>query len=249
MDKLFILFIILIILGIVVGVSNQNIVDNSLNNIKTILEGEANQEPIANLSTNYNNITNSYNNSTKKINSNNTTNNSNNNIDNNSNNNGINDTNSNNNGINDTNSNNSNFNEKNSLINSTTPVKTYNNNGISFSYPSYWSFDQLSKFLSLYQKEYLSRWDDGLIFYISDNSLEEELEIQKSERFKQPTNITVDGKKAYSLTSTKADYWHQLVIVQKNKTHSYVFIFYCDRELKKQDKILFNEILKTMKLE
>lgn len=223
MDKLFILFIILIILGIVVGVSNQNIVDNSLNNIKTILEGEVNQEPIANLSTNYNNITNSYNNSTNKINSNN---NNSNNID-----------------------NNSNFNEKNGLINSNTPVKTYNNNGISFSYPSYWSFDQLNKFLSLYQKEYLSRWDDGLIFYISDNSLKEELELQKSERFKQPTNITVDGKKAYSLTSTKADYWHQLIIVQKNKTHSYVFIFYCDRELKKQDKILFNEILKTMKLE
>ena len=227
MDKLFILFIILIILGIIVGASNQNIVDNSINNIKTILEGEANQEPIANLSTNYNNITNSYNNSTNKINSNNNNNdNSNNNSD-----------------------NNSDFNEKNGLINSNKPVKTYNNNGISFSYPSYWSFDQLSKFLSLYQKEYLSRWDDGLIFYISDNSLEEELELQKSERFKQPTNIRVDGKKAYSLTSTKADYWHQLIIVQKNKTHSYVFIFYCDRELKKQDKILFNEILKTMKLE
>ncbi len=231
MDKLFILFIILIILGILVGVSNQNIVDNILNNIKTILEGEVNQEPIANLSTNYNNITNSYNNSTNKINSNN---------------NNINNNNSNNNSNNI--DNNSNFNE-NGLINSNTPVKTYNNNGISFSYPSYWSFDQLNKFLSLYQKEYLSRWDDGLIFYISDNSLKEELELQKSERFKQPTNITVDGKKAYSLTSTKADYWHQLIIVQKNKTHSYVFIFYCDRELKKQDKILFNEILKTMKLE
>ncbi|WP_197272562.1 hypothetical protein, partial [Methanobrevibacter arboriphilus] len=164
----------------------------------------------------------------------------------NSNNNNINNNNSNNNSNNI--DNNSNFNE-NGLINSNTPVKTYNNNGISFSYPSYWSFDQLNKFLSLYQKEYLSRWDDGLIFYISDNSLKEELELQKSERFKQPTNITVDGKKAYSLTSTKADYWHQLIIVQKNKTHSYVFIFYCDRELKKQDKILFNEILKTMKLE
>ncbi|OQD58172.1 hypothetical protein MBBAR_26c00010 [Methanobrevibacter arboriphilus JCM 13429 = DSM 1125] len=228
MDKLFILFIILIILGIVVGVSNQNIVDDSLNNIKTILEGEANQEPIANLSTNYNNTTNSYNNSTNKTNSNSKINSNN---------------------ITDNNSNNSNFNEKSDLINSNNPVKTYNNNGISFSYPSYWSFDQLNKFLSLYQKEYLSRWDDGLIFYISDNSLEEELELQKSKRFKQPTNITVDGKKAYSLTSTKADYWHQLIIVQKNKTHSYVFIFYCDRELKKQDKILFNEILKTMKLE
>lgn len=129
MDKLFILFIILIILGIVVGVSNQNIVDNSLNNIKTILEGEVNQEPIANLSTNYNNITNSYNNSTNKINSNNNnSNNNSNNID-----------------------NNSNFNEKNGLINSNTPVKTYNNNGISFSYPSYWSFlsiKQVFKFIS-----------------------------------------------------------------------------------------------------
>ncbi|WP_225370665.1 hypothetical protein, partial [Methanobrevibacter arboriphilus] len=158
MDKLFILFIILIILGIVVGVSNQNIVDDSLNNIKTILEGEANQEPIANLSTNYNNTTNSYNNSTNKTNSNSKINSNN---------------------ITDNNSNNSNFNEKSDLINSNNPVKTYNNNGISFSYPSYWSFDQLNKFLSLYQKEYLSRWDDGLIFYISDNSLEEELELQK----------------------------------------------------------------------
>ncbi|WP_297898973.1 hypothetical protein [Methanobrevibacter sp.] len=221
MDKSMLLIIILVILGIIIATSNTEDINNTLNDIKITLEGKTNQQPIAKINITSDNSTTFTTNYSSK---------------------------------NDSFKNyslknyNNYTNNGEDLINNINNTKIYKKNGISFLYPNYWNFDQLNKILSLYQKEYLSRWDDGLIFYISDNSLDEELKIQKIERFKQPVKLTVDGKKAYSLTSTKADYWHYLVIVQKNKTNTYVFIFYCDRELKKKDKILFNEILKTMQL-
>ncbi|MEA4958060.1 hypothetical protein SDC9_32125 [bioreactor metagenome] len=220
MDKSMLLIIILAILGIIIATLNTEDINNTLNDIKITLEGKTNQQPIAKINIIPNNSTTFPTNYSSKEDS----------------------------FKNDSFKNYNNYtNNEENLININN-TKIYKKNGISFLYPNYWNYDQLNKILSLYQKEYLSRWDDGLIFYISDNSLEEELKIQKIERFKQPVKLTVDGKKAYSLTSTKADYWHYLVIVQKNKTNTYVFIFYCDRELKKKDKILFNEILKTMQL-
>jgi hypothetical protein len=128
-------------------------------------------------------------------------------------------------------------------------IKTYDKNGIYFQYPSYWTYDHLNKFFSLYQKEYLSRWDDGMIFYLENKPIEEVLKLQQElERYKNPQSITVDGKRAYSLTATKGDYWHYLILVEKNKNETYIFIFYTDRELKKQNKVLFDEIISTMRL-
>ena len=185
MDKSLILIIILCILTMFIATTNTEPIQYTLNNIKTTIQGEANQEPIAKITDN-----------TIKNN-----------------------------------------------------IKIYNKDGIYFQYPSYWTYDEINRLFSLYQKEYLSRWDDGIIFYIENTPLEEELTIQqKTKRYKNPTNITVDGKKSYSLTATKADYWHYLILVEKNNTQTYIITFYCDQDLKKQNKILFDEILSTIKL-
>ncbi|MCL2687177.1 MAG: hypothetical protein FWE58_01415 [Methanobrevibacter sp.] len=204
MDKSLIFIIILFILGVIVASNNTEPIHNIFLDVKSMIQGEANKEPIAKIG-NYINISN---NSNSQINT----------------------------------SNNTNENSKNNM-------KTYNNDGVYFKYPSYWDYNQFSKLVSLYQKEHLSRWDDGLIFYISDRSLKEELEYQKNyERYKNPKNISVDGRKAVSLTDTKKDYWHYLIIVEKNENQSYVFIFYTDRDLKTKNKVLFDEILATMRL-
>ncbi|MBZ9570230.1 hypothetical protein KQY27_01545 [Methanobrevibacter sp. TMH8] len=155
--------------------------------------------------------------------------------------------------ITNNNNNNQNNNINNLIFNdnkkTTDKIKIYNKSGIYFQYPSYWNYDQFKKLISLFKKEYISRWDDGIIFYISDYPINEELKIQQeTERYKHPKNITVDNKKAFSLSTTKADYWQYLILVQKNQSKTYVITFYCDQELKKQDKVLFDEILSTMKL-
>lgn len=88
-----------------------------------------------------------------------------------------------------------------------------------------------------------------MIFYIENRPLEEELTIQQeTEGYKHPKNMTVDGRKAYSLKSIKGDYWHYLILVEKNNEQTYIITFYSDQDLKKQDKVLFDEILSTMKL-
>ena len=185
MNKSLIFVIIICILAMSVAITNTEAIQNTLHNIKTTIQGEANKEPIAKIINN-----------TKKDN-----------------------------------------------------IKTYHQDGIYFQYPSYWTYDSLNKLFSLYQKEFLNRWDDGVIFFLENKPIEEELKIQQeSERYKNPKSISVDGKKAYSLTATKGDYWHYLILIEKNKTYTYVFIFYCDRDLKKQNKVLFDEILSTMRL-
>ena len=185
MNKTLIFVIILFILTMSIAIINTEQIQNTLQDIKTTIQGEANKEPIANITDNSN--------------------------------------------------------EDN--------IKTYNKDGIYFKYPSYWNYDEINKLFSLYQKEYLSRWDDGLIFYLENKPIEEVLKIQqKEERYKDPQNITIDGKRAYSLIATKGDYWHYLILIEKNKNETYIFIFYTDRELKKQNKVLFDEILSTMRL-
>jgi len=185
MNKSLFLIIILCILAIFIATTNTEPIQDTLNNIKTTIQGETNQEPIANITDN-------------------------------------------------TTQNN---------------MKTYSQNGIYFQYPSYWTYDEINKLFSLCKKEYLSRWDDGMIFYIENKPIEEMLKIQQeSEKYKHPTNITVDSKKAYSLTATKGDYWHYLILVEKNKKQTFMIIFYTDQDLKKQNKILFDEILSTMRL-
>jgi len=207
MNKSLILVIILCILAIFIATTNTEPIHDTLNNVKTAIQGEANQEPIDNIT---DNTTNNKNDSLK---------------------------------INTTSTKNTN----NTTIKSN--VKTYDKNGIYFQYPSYWNYDELNKLFSLYQKEYLSRWDDGMIFYIENKPLKEELTIQQeTERYKHPKNITIDGKKAYSLKATKGDYWQYLILVEKNNKQTYITTFYCDQDLKKQDKELFDEILSTMKL-
>lgn len=186
MNKSLFLIIILCILAISIATTNTEPIHNTLNNIKTAIQGEANQEPIANITDN---------NTTKN------------------------------------------------------KIKTYDKNGIYFQYPSYWSYNEINKLFSLYKKEHLSRWDDGMIFYIENNPIEEELTIQqKTEGYKHSTNMTVDGKRAYSLKTIKGDYWHYLILVEKNNKQTYIITFYSDQELKKQNKVLFDEILSTMKL-
>lgn len=208
MNKSLILIIIFSIFAIFIASVNTELIHNGMSNVKIIIQGESNKEPIAEITNNLNNSKNNTNNNTN-YNSNSNTNN-------------------------------------NTIINS---IKIYNKNGIYFQYPSYWNYDQLNKLVSLYQKEYLSRWDDGVIFYISDYSIEEELKMQQeTERYKHKKSLNVDNKKAYSLSTTKADYWQYLILVEKNNKETYIITFYCDQELKKEDKVLFDGILSTMKL-
>jgi len=188
MNKSLIFIIILILLGMIIAISNAENIHNTFLDVKTILQGEANKEPIAILS-------------------------------------------------NDT------------IESSKNNLKVYNKSGIYFKYPSYWDYDYFRNLLALYQQEHINRWDDGVIFYISNRFLQEELEYQKKYgRYKDSKNIVVDGKNAYSLTAIKKDYWQYLIIVEKNRHQSYVFIFYTDQDLKKRNKVLFDGILATMRL-
>jgi len=185
MNKSLTLIIVISILATSIAIINAEPIQNTLHDIKIIIQGEANKESIAKITDNDNKDN----------------------------------------------------------------VKTYNKDGIYFKYPSYWTYDYLNKFLSLYQKEVLNRWDDGVIFFLNPQAIEYELNLQQeSKKYKNPKNIEVDGKNAYSLTATKGDYWHYLILIEKNSTATYVFIFYCDRDLKIKNKVLFDEILSTMQL-
>ncbi|KZX15732.1 hypothetical protein [Methanobrevibacter filiformis] len=132
---------------------------------------------------------------------------------------------------------------------SNTNLKVWNKNGIFFYYPKYWSEDQIQEIMSLNTKGFLSRWDDGVIFYISDKTVDGELNERNDERiYKNKTKIFVDGKEAYQISEIKGDYYQLELIVKKDNNHSYVFTFYTDRDLKSKNHALFMNIIKNMRL-
>jgi hypothetical protein len=129
--------------------------------------------------------------------------------------------------------------------------KTYDKNGIYFNYPNDWDDDWLNNLLSLWAFDNFANENYGLMVLSDDSSIDQRLVMEQENKINSNySEYTVDGKKAYLVSSTNEydDYSLQLII-EKNPHQSYLLDFYCDKAREKEGNKLFMDIIKTIRIQ